>query len=287
MRHLYLIFFGLLLLSCGKDDPIIIDGNTPPPDYTIEEVSINTYINKLYISMLGREANEGEFLSAKTLLGTTVDMDDREALVSEVQEKEEYPHHLFKLFCEDYLQAIDTMQIREEFIELYKNLVLGADNIIEEEILQESLDRLNELYVVGHLLADNSIDAIEAQRRCAHNVIYDEINMGTENYVVSIYQNFLHRYPSDAELEAATLMVDGEQSNCFGSNGDSKAEFNTAFFAHDGYYEGQVISVFNKLLFRSPDSEEASFYAAQYKNHRDYAKLQRALLVSDEFIGIE
>ena len=46
--------------------------------------------------------------------------------------------------------------------------------------------------------------------------------MGTENYVVSMFQNFLHRYPTLAELKTQH-MVDGEQANCFGVNGDSKS----------------------------------------------------------------
>ena len=32
--------------------------------------------------------------------------------------------------------------------------------------------------------------------------------MGTENFVVSIYQHFYHRYPTDHELEQASDMVD-------------------------------------------------------------------------------
>ena len=55
--------------------------------------------------------------------------------------------------------------------------------------------------------------------------IYDEINMGTENFVVSIFQNFFHRYPTAAELYSASNMVDGNQSTIFNTNGSSKKDF--------------------------------------------------------------
>ena len=53
----------LSVFACTKVEDIIVTGNTNPPDKTIENITIETYINKLYISTIGREPTEIEFLS--------------------------------------------------------------------------------------------------------------------------------------------------------------------------------------------------------------------------------
>ena len=286
MRYIWIgIIF--VLFSCGKEDPIIIDGNTPPPDSTIETVILENYVNKLYISMLGREPNASELHDGLIVLGKEASESDRLTLVEQVQNNEEYYENLFDTFRQDYLSGIDTMEIHYEYIVVFENLIEEANNPIALEMLQNSLNKLLNLYNVGINLQNENINTIEAHQLCVDNRIYDDINMGTENYVISVFQNFLHRYPTLAELKNSSVMVDGGQAICFGVNGDSKNDFNNIFFEHDGYFEGQVITVYNKLLFRAPNSEEATFLANSYKINKSYQDLQQALLVSDEFAGIE
>lgn len=286
MRILYLAIGLLFLFSCGKDDATVIDGNTPPPDGTIESVIIENYINKLYISMLGREASNTELNDAFATLGENAPVEHRAILVDAVQSNTEYYNNLFNIFRQDYLEGIDTMEIHYAYIDLYEELIETENNPLVLEVYEIGLVKLNSLYNTGAELTNTSIDAVEAHHRCVDNAVYDDINMGTENYVVSMFQNFLHRYPTVAELKTASVMVDNEQSNCFGINGDSKDDFNTLFFNHDGYFEGQVVSVYNSLLFRSPNPEEASNLATSYKLNKDYRALQKVLLIGDEFMGI-
>lgn len=98
------------------------------------------------------------------------------------------------------------------------------------------------------------------------NLVYDDINMRIENYIVSMSQNFLHHYPAESELQNATLTLEDEQFYSFGGNGNSKEDYNTLFFNHDGYFEGQVISAYNKLLYRNPSSSESTNLAIAFKN---------------------
>ena len=63
------VFFLLVLVSsCKKDKEIIIDGNTPPPDGTIPNVVKENYVNKSYISVLGRKPTDSELLTGMTIL---------------------------------------------------------------------------------------------------------------------------------------------------------------------------------------------------------------------------
>lgn len=286
MRYIWISTL-LILFSCGKNDSILIDGNTPPPDSTIETVILENYVNKLYISLLGREPIANELMDGLALLGADAPVEDRLSLVSEIQNKEEYYSNLFDSFRQDYLNGIDTMEIHYNFIAVFEELIEFESEPLLLEVYNEELAKLQALYHISEDLKNNNINTIDAQMICVNNDVYDEINMGSENYVVSLFQNFLHRYPTLAELKASTIMVDGEQSSCFGVNGDSKSDFNAIFFNHDGYYEGQAMSVYNKLLFRFPDSEEASFLATDFKEHKSYKELQKELLISNEFIGLE
>ena len=285
---LYPIVTLFVFLSCNNDnDSILVEGNIAPPDPTVERVIVESYINKLYISLLGREPSTNEFNSAIDLLGEQLIEQDRILLVSQIQSDPNYFKNQIDIFRQDYLNGIDTAQIRDDYILPYEN---ELENVVNPFFYEEIEKELNSLYLLYDIYADinlNNIDVIEVHRRIVNNPIYDDINMGTENYVVSMSQNFLHRYPTNAELESATAMVDGEQSYCFGGNGNSKNDFNELFFSHDGYFEGQVITNFNKLLYRNPNTNESSEIAILYKNSRDFKELQKSILISNEFIGIE
>ena len=232
MRYIWIAFI-FIITACGKD-PIIIGGNTPPPDSTIETAIVDNYINKIYISMLGREPSNSEFSNAKNILSEAVSMQSREQLIDIVHSNEEYYNNFFDNCRSDYLNGVDTVEIREQYIEVYADLIENETNPFFLEEYQNKYQKLIELYNLGSDLKNGNINTVEAHKRCVNNQIYDDINMGTENYVISMFQNFLYRYPTLAELNNATIMVDGEQANCFGVNGDSKSNFNDIFFNHYG-----------------------------------------------------
>jgi hypothetical protein len=70
LNFLCLFFTLFVVSSCNNDrDAILVEGNIAPPDPTIEMVIVEGYINKLYISLLGREPSVNEFNIAIDLLG--------------------------------------------------------------------------------------------------------------------------------------------------------------------------------------------------------------------------
>lgn len=288
LNYLWLTFILLILSSCQNDgNSVLVEGNIAPPDPTIERVVVEGYVNKLYISLLGREPSTSEFNDAIDLLGEKLNQQDRTLLVSQIQEDPNYYKNQIDIFRQDYLNGIDTAQIRDDYILPYENELENVVNPFFYEEIEKELNSLYLLYDVDIDLILNDIDVMEVHRRMVDNPVYDDINMGIENYIVSMSQNFLHRYPTNSELENATLMIDGEQSYCFGGNGDSKSDFNNLFFNHDGYFEGQVVTNYNKLLYRNPNSSEASESAYLYKQNRNFKELQKSILISNEFIGIE
>ncbi len=110
--------------------------------------------------------------------------------------------------------------------------------------------------------------------------------MGSLNFVVSLYQNFLRRYPTENELNNGIVMVDGDFAIVFQQSGNSKSDFINIFFASNDYFEGQVRDLYLRYLFREPTSSESATLTIQYKNSKDYKALQRTILATNEFIGI-
>ena len=238
LNFLCLFFTLFVVSSCNNDrEAILVEGNIAPPDPTIEMVVVEGYINKLYISLLGREPSANEFNIAIDLLGEQLIEQDRILLVSQIQEDPNYYKNQLDIFRQDYLNGIDTSLIRKDFVEPYEYALENEENPIIYEKIEKELNSLYLLYNIDLDLILNNIDVTEVLRRIVDNPVYDEINMGVENYIISMSQNFLHRYPTNSELESATLMIEGEQSYCFGGTGDSKSDFNNLFFNHDGYFE--------------------------------------------------
>jgi hypothetical protein len=153
-------------------------------------------------------------------------------------------------------------------------------------LAQLQRDQLQDVLDIPADLIAGTIGIQEMYRRLVTNKGYDEINMGTQNFVVSMFQNFLERYPTDAERAAGEIMVDGFSSQLFLVNGDSKTDFIAIFLASNDYYEGQVRLLFRRYLYRSPSTQELEQLTLRYRDTGDYQVLQKAVLSKDEFIGL-
>ncbi|MDA1009320.1 MAG: hypothetical protein O3C42_02055, partial [Bacteroidetes bacterium] len=257
-----------------------------PPDYTIENTTIENYINKLYISTIGREPTEAEFTTDFNLLrNANLSQKSREIVIDGILNKSEYSFNLFTLESANILNSVDTAKINER-ISSYQQFLLVTTNFLDSIYVANELERM--------LTFQNSLTAFylgtttitELYRAMANNIFFDEINMGTENFVVAMFQHFLSRYPTDSELESAKDMVDDKNATLFFETGNGKNDFLDIFFTSNEYFTGQTNILFNRYLFRNPSSEESVNYSLDYINTGDYKSLQKRILSSDEFIGL-
>ena len=276
----------LLVVSCKKEEIILVPGNQAPPDHTVENITIESYINRVYISLLGRKPIQAEFDAAFTpLRSSDLSKDSRRVFIDNLTSTSPYQNRLFDVGRSLYLNSIDTTSIREQR-DLF-NLLLTQPpyQSIWPQITIER-DRLNEILAIPADFATGTLTMSEMHRRLVHNYIYDQINMGTQNFVVSMFENFLFRYPTSAELAEGTAMVDGFTSTFFLQQGQNKVDFIDIFLASGAYFEGQVRDIFLRTHFREPTAEEVSILAVEYANSKDYEGLMREVLSTDEFAGI-
>ncbi len=260
MRNLLFLFFILIISSCTKFEDVIVDGNTHPNDPTIENTVIENYVNKLYISTIGREPTKIEFDdNFETLREANLSQQSREIVIDKVLDKAEYFNNLFKIESANILNGVDTAMINERYY-LYKYFLMNASGFDSIYIGYE-FERLS---VLKQALPDFNAGIItntELYKRMVNNNFFDEINMGTENFVVAMFQHFLLRYPTGAEVENAKTMVDDGNATVFFETGNGKDDFISIFFSSDEYYTGQTSILFNRYLFRNPSSEDSVNYS--------------------------
>jgi hypothetical protein len=285
VKKLLFLFFVLIILSCNKTENVIVADNTLPSDNTIENTTIETYINRLYISTIGREPIESEFKTDFTILREAdVSQESREIVIDVVLNKDEYTNNLFKLESEHLLLGLDTADINQNILVL--NILLTTSHGLDSIYFADALERMEKLSEVFPGLGEGTISNIEMHKRMVNNNTYDEINMGTENFVISMFQNFMQRYPTDSELKNGKLMVNNQNSSVFFIQGNGKEDFINIFIESAEYFTGQTNILFNRYLFRDPNSEESANYSLDYISSQDYKLLQRRILSTNEFIGL-
>ncbi len=281
-----LILVLAIFSSCTKHEEVLIPNNVPPPDSTLSSIVIDTYVNKTYISLLGRKPSDTEKSEGVSLLESgSLSQSSREGFVQSVLDKPEYYENLYKNYYTYLLVSFDTATITQN-IGLYQFLLTQPEYAPFIDALNLEIARLQELRDVYYELAAGNITVVEMHRVLINNSFYDQLNMGTENFITATFEHFLSRYPSDAELAETTKIVDGIGGVLFFEKGNTKQDFLDIFFASEDYYGGQVRIVFGGYLFREPTSEESSYYTTYYKNSGDYKSLLKKVLTTDEYVGI-
>ena len=283
---IFLIAFLLVIASCTKHEEEVVPNNVAPPDSTISNLAIESYINKVYISVLGREPISSEFDDAWNLLSpSNASETSRKVFLDNVFLNPEYNQRIYDLARADYLDNLDTIDINDQ-INLYILLLADSSYILFWDVIEYEKERLEKLRSIPSDLLNGQISIKEVQLRCSDNYFFDELNMGSLNFVVAVFQNIIRRYPTMAELDAGIDMVDGITTILLFEVGGSKDDFLEIFFDSSDFYEGQVRDLYLRYLLREPNSFEMSVASIKYKNSNNYSDLQKDILILDEFMGI-
>ncbi len=277
----------MALLSGCKKDEIIIDDNTAPPDSTISTLVLENYVNKCYISLLGREPMEQEADDALAALRSgNMDVASRNAMLEEIIDNSEYRTKVLEYNTQKLLNSgFDTTDI-QLLIYVHSDLLDDPQYAPFYDFIVETIANLQLLLDTPEDFENGTIDMIEMHRRLVTNDIYDQINMGSFNFVLSMFNNFLFRDPTVDEHNAGITMVDDFVAVIFYETGNSKEQFIDIFLHSDDYYEGQVRELFSRYLFRDPTSAEQAYHSVRYKESGDYERLQKDILSLDEFAGL-
>lgn len=280
------LFIGLLSLSCNKTEEKIIPDNNPPADTTIPASLRINFINKVYISLIGREPETAEFNAADlTLRNSNFSSASRKTIVQEILNQDAFLDREFEIYRNDLISGVDTAEI-SELIMTFEFLLTNSTYMQQWPLIEIEKARLISLRNVASELKNGTISLIEMQRRCVDNFYFDQLNMGSLNFVLACFQNLLLRNPTQFEQTEGVKMLDGFNGILFLQTGESKAQFQQIFFQSDDYFAGQIKLNFLRLMLRLPSSEEEVFYSSRLKSERNIKTILIDLLSSDEYAGI-
>lgn len=269
------------MFACTKQEIVLVPNNKPLNEIVVNQSLKENYVNRLYIALTGRKADNLKFTNALAVLAEKAIEDDRRKLISQIIALPEYNLRLYEKARNDFMNGIDTATINNDFL-IYTALLATADALTREFLLFE-LARLQALKNVPAGLQQGTLTIVDVHKRIINNAYYDDINMGTENFVVASFNNFMFRYPTQVELAQSSSMVDGFGGLLFFINGASKTDFIEIFFNSDGYFEGLVRALYKESLFREPTSEEMVTLTLAFANNKNYKILQTNLLASDAY----
>ena len=236
--------------------------------------------------MLGRKpVGTEQGIAMATLRTHNFSVADRKQFIQTLFTKPEYNRTQYIVANDAYLNNTDSLAI-EQAIFMFQFYISQPAYAQFIPMFNFEISRLDTLKNTLNYLNTGVMDHRAMLKRISNNYIYDEINMGSQNFVTSTYQNFLLRYPTASELTNGVNMVNSTVSTLFLQVGQSKQDYINIFFDSDEFIQGQVQLLFQDFLFRTPTSAEFGYYSNIYKTTNDYKQLQLAVFSTAEYAGL-
>lgn len=296
MKYLPLLGLLILSLSCTKKEIIreiehtnvVVEGNTPPYYNGVSTLQVQSYINKYYIDLLGREPSDQELINTtNNLQNNGLSLEARTSALINLQSTPVYYRRFYEIYSSAFLGNFNPAQVQGliNFLTQQKQIADQQGDIPTSNFLQQEINKLTALQTVAPDYAQGNIDLNQFFATLVNNAIYDEVNMGTENFVIACFENLFKRLPTDQEKAASINMVDGGSSQVLLMDGNSKGDFINIMTSVANFYEGLTIEVYRQLLARDPNSVEMAAGILELTNTKDYAALQRKVILTEEYAG--
>lgn len=292
----FIIFLSLLILAFGctdketifEDQHVIevIEGNEPPPYSGVTTVQLNNYINKVFIDLIGREPNSSELQNIADLLRSdNISNQAVDQFLNSIMSTNDYYNRLNDIYFGAMLNSTDSTDIAFRLEVMTVQLAATTDPL-EQFYFQNEIIKLTNLQSAKDEYQSGEIGINDYMSRIVNNFFYDQINMGTENFVLACFENFFKRLPTEEELESSITMVNGFPAQLLFTDGATKDSFIGILTDNDEYYQGLGIDVYVQLLARNPDSPEMG----EAMNNLSqgvwtYQELQKEIIKSEEYKG--
>jgi hypothetical protein len=288
MKKLFLLLLILgLFQSCKKETLETVPDNKAPNDFTVELTTIERYITRTYILALGREPDSLEALNAKAeLVSSNLDSTSRVNFVNSIFSDPAYLPNLYEQNKINLLNNVDTAEFTF-WIAIFNNILQDTSAMFQWPYIQFEVDRLTLMQNAYGEFVSGSIDIRELHKRMCNNYLYDQINMGSANFVISTFQHLINRNPTNAEQVNGITMIEGNNSIIFLQIGESKSDYLNILTDVSNYDEAQVVLLYGKYLNRQPSSYEMASGTQLFSSTNDYTSVQKVILTSNEFIGIQ
>lgn len=296
-----LVAAALVVTACQKE-PEVVPDNQAPEYEGVATVITENYVNRLFIDLLGREPLDAEMNAEVAVLeSASLSVEARANLVNKLMTsttpladdssyKNKYYTRQYELYKSRCLEGVSD-EVIDGFIANAQQQALDdslSGNNAGLNAANSELGRLLALKGSRTQYRDGLIGIPEVMRRMVLNSVYDEINMNSFNYVNATFDNLLLRYPTDAEFNTAYAMVEnGSPGLLFGQSGQNKGDYAAIVANSAECHEGLVRWSYMTFLGRFPSTSELYALLPAFLADHDLQKVQRTILISDEYANIQ
>jgi hypothetical protein len=300
MKHVFItllliISLSWLQFSCKKEPIVreihgdtIITGNTIPNYTGVPTLTITLYVNKLYIDLIGRQATQNELTNnVNQLIQANLSSAARSVLVENLFTDSLFYRRMFETTSDDFINGTGIAAIESQ-IDFFNYLAYFDSlngNPLSSIYYDFENDKMYQLMSSAYDLQNGSIDINTFYFRFLNNYFYDQVNMGTENFVKGTFDDLFRRPPVTEELDAAIKMVDNVSTTLFLQSGSNKGDYMNIVTHTDAFYEGITRRYYQQFFLRQATSQEILTGISIIKPSGDYKALQKQLLISTEYAG--
>ena len=296
-KYFLLLSFIVICYACKKTthetvhENHVVSGNQIPNYAGVSTIQVNAYVNRVYVDLLGREADSTELVKANNIIksGNYNDAARDSVINTVIKNAQFYPQFFIKTSAV-ILNSTSKQDIIDEInLDTYvKQLSLQNSDTVTANALTVELNALTNLQQTDSLYRIKQIDINEFYRRFIYNYFYDQINMGTENFVKACFENLFHRNATANELTTSKTMVDGlsGSSVLFLQTGNCKGDFAYIVTHCTEFYQGLIITAYQNYLLRKPTDNEINAQVNGLTQTKDYLALIKSIMKTKEYAGL-
>lgn len=295
------LLISLFISSCKKEANVI--GNNTPPNYAyVPTVTIENYINRLYLDLLGREPLPAEMApDLKLLKDSVLSVGSRKIIINRLQNDETfiagdssysiaYYNRYYSMLKGRMLESVEDDYIHEKIGDIQGALAgaIASGDSAEAGKIRMQITQMEELLAVRYDCRNEHIGIDSIYIRLINNNIYDLINMNTFNFINACFDNMYYRFPTSEEYTTSFNMIEYNQSgSLLGFSGASRNDYLHVVTSSNEFYQGIVQWVFKSLLARNPTSVEVSRLLPVIRDLHSYKQLQMEVMITDEYANFK
>lgn len=300
-RYFLLIGFVALLFSCKKEETVFTDNDVPSYN-EIPTVLVQNYVNRLYIDLLGREPFDDEMSAEVELLeDNALSSESRSALVNKLMTSTTplagdssyfvaYNGKLYEDMKARLIEGASEGQLQYYYFLYYNQAVADSinGNFTVYEILKAEADKVLGVMQSQYDLRNETIQIDEMARRMTFNAVYDEINMNSFNFINASFDDLYFRFPTQSEFDASFNIIEyNVPDQIFGQTAQNKPQYLDILLSNTEFDEGMIRWAFESLLNREPTSNEIFEMIGNFQDTKDFQRIQRSIMITDEYAGFD
>lgn len=205
-------------------------------------------------------------------------IDDKIAFWDSIISLPSFIEHNYPILRFEYLQGADDAVITEALIDFEQvRLFQGEQGKLFGE---PEFQKLLKVFNIPKEYKNGEINLEEVQIRLMNNYIYDQINMGTNNFVNTVFAYMLGRTPTKSELESGIAICENHTNKqLFFQEGNSREDLLRILTSNDNYYEYQTKFWMEKIYFKEPNQKQTYEILNSVKNQLKEIELKNIILI--------